>query len=294
MPDGFVFSLKGNRSVTNRKVLADAGESMERFLGSGITELGDHLGPLLWQFAKTKKLGPDDFGGFLSLLPASRDGIELRHAVEVRHDSFVCPEFVDLIARYGVAIVYAEHDVYPEIADITVPFVYARLQKGDDDIPTAYTSEALDQWAGRCGSWAEGSVPDDLPRADPARKPDAHPRDVFVYFIHEGKVQAPQATMTLQQRVARPRPESSRCNVNGEPDGRRLFLRPGDPMPAMSRQEQPVARFQFAGLGLVFYPQSRRPRSGAPPIRRPADRTNHRAHCSARSKRFVRCAHLRA
>ena len=136
IPDGFVFSLKGNRFVTNRKVLAEAGESMERFLGSGITEIGNNLGPLLWQFAKTKKFDPDDFGAFLSLLPDSRDGIALRHAVEVRHDSFVCPEFIDLATSHGVAVVYANHHTYPEIAYVTAPFVYARLQKGKDDIPT--------------------------------------------------------------------------------------------------------------------------------------------------------------
>ena len=202
VPEGFVFSLKGNRFVTNRKVLAEAGESLERFLGSGITELGDHLGPLLWQFAKFKKFDPDDFGAFLSLLPDSRDGIALRHVVEVRHDSFVCPEFVDLVTRHKVGIVYAEHHTYPEIADVTARFVYARLQKGDDDIPTAYSPDALDQWADRCGVWAGGSVPEDLPQADPGRKPDDEPRDVFVYFIHEGKVRAPQAAMALQQRVA--------------------------------------------------------------------------------------------
>ncbi len=201
VPDGFVFSLKGNRFVTNRKVLAEAAESMERFLGSGITELGDHLGPLLWQFAKTKKFDPDDFGAFLSLLPNSRDGIALRHAVEVRHDSFVCPEFIDLVASHGVAVVYADHHTYPEIGDVTAPFVYARLQKGEDDIPTAYQAEALDEWAGCCSDWAAGSVPDRLPLANSAHKPATEPRDVFVYFIHEGKVRAPQAAMALQERV---------------------------------------------------------------------------------------------
>ncbi len=202
VPDGFIFSLKGNRFVTNRKVLAEAGESMERFLGSGITELGDHLGPLLWQFAKTKKFDPDDFGAFLSLLPDSRDGIALRHAIEVRHDSFVCPEFIDLATSHGVAVVYADHHTYPEIADVTAPFVYARLQKGEDDIPTAYKEDALDQWARCCSDWAAGSVTDGLPLANSVHNPATEPRDVFVYFIHEGKVRAPQAAMALQERVA--------------------------------------------------------------------------------------------
>ncbi len=201
-PDDFVFSLKGNRFVTNRKVLAEAGESLERFIGSGIAELGDRLGPILWQFAPTKRFDPDDFGAFLAMLPGSRDGVGLKHAVEVRHDSFSSPDFVALAEKHGVAIVYAEHFTYPEIADVTAPFVYARLQKGQDDIPTAYSDDALDHWAARVRLWAEGGQPDDLPLADGQRKPPNEPRDVFVYFIHEGKIRAPQAAMALQQRVA--------------------------------------------------------------------------------------------
>lgn len=202
-PDGFVFSLKGNRFVTNRKVLAEAGESLERFIASGITELADRLGPLPWQFAPTKKFDPDDFGAFLTMLPASRDGVALKHAVEVRHDSFSTPEFVELAAKHDVAIVYAEHSTYPEIADISASFAYARLQRGQDDIPTAYSAEALDRWAERVRCWAAGGVPDDLPLAHAERKPTAEPRDVFVYFIHEGKIRAPQAAIALQQLVSR-------------------------------------------------------------------------------------------
>src|ERR1700759_140667 len=97
VPDGFVFSVKGSRYVTNRSVLAEAGESIERFLQSGVTEMGDKLGPLLWQFAPFKKFNPDDFGAFLGLLPEKFDGRKLRHVVEVRHDSFKVPEFIELL-----------------------------------------------------------------------------------------------------------------------------------------------------------------------------------------------------
>src|SRR5690606_9180067 len=107
------------RFATNRRVLAEAGESVQRFLDSGVAELGDKLGPILWQFAPTKKFDPDDFEGFLKALPARQDGVALRHALEVRHDSFVSPDFVVLARRYGAAIVYAHHEKYPEIADIT-------------------------------------------------------------------------------------------------------------------------------------------------------------------------------
>ena len=119
VPDGFVFSIKGSRFVTNRRVLSEAGESIERFLGSGVTELGDKLGPLLWQFAPFKKFDPADFGGFLELLPEKFDGHTLRHVVEVRHDSFKAPEFIALLRKYKIAVVYTDHDTYPNIADVT-------------------------------------------------------------------------------------------------------------------------------------------------------------------------------
>ncbi|RVC17097.1 DUF72 domain-containing protein, partial [Mesorhizobium sp. M7A.F.Ca.AU.001.01.1.1] len=118
-PDGFVYSLKGNRFVTNRRVLGEAGESMMRFLGSGVAALGEKLGPILWQFAPTKKFDPDDFEAFLKLLPEKQDGVALRHALEVRNDSFVVPEFAALARKYKAAIVYADHANYPDIADIT-------------------------------------------------------------------------------------------------------------------------------------------------------------------------------
>src|SRR3569833_2165583 len=108
-PDGFVFSVKGARYVTNRSVLAEAGESIERFLKSGVTEMGDKLGPLLWQFAPFKKIDPADFGAFLELLPEKFDGRKLRHVVEVRHDSFKVPEFIALLRKFNIGVVYTDH-----------------------------------------------------------------------------------------------------------------------------------------------------------------------------------------
>jgi uncharacterized protein YecE (DUF72 family) len=202
VPDGFVFSLKAIRFATNRRVLAEAGESVQRFLASGLTELGDRLGPILWQFAPTKKFDADDFGAFLSLLPHTQDGVKLRHAVEVRNGSFVVPEFIALLRGHGVAVVYADHATYPEIADVTGDFVYARLQTGSDDNPDCYTPTGLDAWAGRVKSWAEGRTPADLPRAAPGSEAPVEPRDVFVYFISEGKVRAPFGAMALMKRVS--------------------------------------------------------------------------------------------
>ena len=127
VPEDFVFSLKASRFATNKKVLAEAGESISRFLGQGLTELGEHLGPILWQFMPTKKFDAADFGAFLALLPEKKDGLRLRHVVEVRHPSFRTPEFISLLARYGVAVVCADHADYPMIADVTADFVLSLI-----------------------------------------------------------------------------------------------------------------------------------------------------------------------
>ena len=100
VPDGFVFSVKGPRYVVQKRVLAEAGESLGFFLKSGITELGDRLGPILWQFAPTKKFDAADFAAFLAMLPAKLDGLRLRHAVEVRHPSFATPQFIALLRQH--------------------------------------------------------------------------------------------------------------------------------------------------------------------------------------------------
>jgi len=202
VPDGFVFALKGPRYAVNRRVLKEAGVSIKRFFDSGITELGDKLGPLLWQFAPSKKFDEADFGDFLELLPKTFDGRMLRHVVEVRHDSFKTPAFVALVRKFNVPVVYAEHDTYPAIADITGGFVYARLQKGNEKLKAGYPPKALDQWAKRAQTWARGGEPSDLPRIE-AKHGKAAPRDVFIYFIHEAKLRAPAAAMALIERLAK-------------------------------------------------------------------------------------------
>lgn len=205
VPDGFVFSVKGPRFATNRRVLAEAGDSIKRFLDSGVLELRDRLGPMLWQFAPTKKFDAADFGKFLELLPRQADGRALRHVVEVRHASFSTPEFIALARDFATPVVFTDHVTYPSLADITGDFVYARLQRGQDDIATAYPKKDLDAWAGRLKLWAQGGEPDDLPRVAAAEKPGARPkpapRDVFCYVIHEGKVRAPAAAMALIARL---------------------------------------------------------------------------------------------
>jgi uncharacterized protein YecE (DUF72 family) len=201
VPPGFVFALKGPRFAVNRRVLKDAGDSIKRFLDSGISELGEHLGPLLWQFAPTKKFDPADFGGFLELLPGKFDGRSLRHVIEVRHDSFRTVEFIALLRDFKLPVVFTDHARYPNIADLTGDFVYARLQRGKDTIATAYPPKEIDAWAGRLQDWAQGKTPGDLPRVSPAATAKAAPREVFAYVIHEGKIRAPAAAMALIARL---------------------------------------------------------------------------------------------
>ncbi|WHA39832.1 DUF72 domain-containing protein [Agrobacterium larrymoorei] len=201
VPDGFIFSLKASRFVTNRKVLAEAGESMTKFLTQGLTELGDHLGPILWQFAPTKKFEPDDFAAFLALLPEKQDGLKLQHVVEVRHDSFQVPEFIELLDKHNVAVVCADHHDYPMLPDVTADFVYCRLQKGEDDIETCYPKKNVEAWSERLKTYAAGGVPDDLPLISPDRRTEKKPRDVFSFFITGGKVNAPNGAQLLQSLV---------------------------------------------------------------------------------------------
>jgi uncharacterized protein YecE (DUF72 family) len=199
-PESFVFALKGVRYAVNRRVLAEAGDSIKRFVESGITELGDKLGPLLWQFAPTKKFEEADFGRFLALLPRSFDGRKLRHVIEPRNESFSTPAFIKLAREFGVSIVYTDHIDYVNIADITGDFVYARLQRGKDKVKTGYAPKDLDVWAKHAQTWASGNDIAALPHADKS-KPAAKPRDVFIYFIHEGKVRAPAAALALIERL---------------------------------------------------------------------------------------------
>ncbi len=210
VPPGFVFALKGPRFAVNRRVLKEAGDSIKRFLDSGVTELGEHLGPLLWQFAPTKKFDAADFGGFLELLPDAFERRALRHVIEVRHDSFRTPEFIALLRQFGFPAVYTDHVKYPNIADVTGGFVYARLQRGQDTIPTAYPPREIAAWADRLQVWAQGKTPGDLPCVAPtsqgkaAPKPasrDVFARDVFAYVIHEGKIRAPGGAMALIERI---------------------------------------------------------------------------------------------
>ena len=201
-PENFVFSVKATRFATNRRVLAEAGESIERFFASGIAELGSKLGPIVWQLAPTKKFDAADIDAFLQLLPRRLGTTALRHAIEVRHASFRVPEYVETARRHGVATVFADSDEYPSFADETADFVYGRLMRSESACPTGYEADAIAAWAARARHWSAGGAPDGVPRLLEAPTSKS-PRDVFLFFISGAKERAPAAAVALRAELER-------------------------------------------------------------------------------------------
>jgi uncharacterized protein YecE (DUF72 family) len=199
-PAGFVFALKAPRYATHRRELSGAGPTIERFLGGGVLELQDKLGPINWQLMPTTKFDAADFEAFLKLLPKQAGGRVLRHAVEVRHASFRVPELVDMARHYGVAIVVAGDSEYPQIPDVTAPFVYARIMGTESKEPLGYSPAGLDLWAKRARRWAKGAIPEDLEAAAPGKDKQAD-RDVYLYVISGHKVANPAAAQALIERI---------------------------------------------------------------------------------------------
>lgn len=183
VPEGFVFTAKASRYCVNRKVLAEAGEGIANFVGQGITELGEKLGPILWQFAGTKQFDADDMAAFIALLPAEHDGVKLRHALEPRHESFADPAFFAMCRAAGVAVVHAEAEAYPQFAEQTADFTYARIQTAVEDLAEGYSAADLDRLADQARDWAKGG------------------RDVFLFFISGAKVRNPAAAQALIARL---------------------------------------------------------------------------------------------
>ena len=183
-PEDFVFSLKGPRFVTHRSDLATAGPSIDRFFTTGLLELRDKLGPVLWQFAPRMAFDEAGFAAFLELLPRQLDGRAIRHVVEVRHRSFASPSFAEMLRRHRVAVAMVDDDNYEAFESITGDFVYARLRRCREGEPTGYTSDELAAWAERfCRHSAENE------------------HDCFVYFINGAKIRAPAAAQALLQRL---------------------------------------------------------------------------------------------
>ena len=182
-PEGFVFTLKAPRYVTTRRILAGTGDSVRRFLSSGLEELGPKLGPINWQLPPTRVFDCADLAGFLDLLPDNLDGLPLRHAIEPRHDSFRAPAFAALLADRKIAVVHAADGDYPEIDAPTAPFAYLRLMGTQEDEATGYPSLKLDRWANR------------LRRI-------ARDREVFAFVISGHKPANPAAAEALIRRLA--------------------------------------------------------------------------------------------
>jgi uncharacterized protein YecE (DUF72 family) len=182
-PEGFVFSVKASRYCTNRKLLASAGDAIAHFIDQGLAVLGPRLGPINWQFMATKKFDPDDFAGFLALLPREVKGLPLRHALEIRHPSFKDERFYDLARQHNAAIIFADDETFPAIDEPTADFVYARLMRTEETIETGYDQAALKRWSKQAKTWAKRG-------------------DTFVYVISGAKLRAPAAAQALIAQVA--------------------------------------------------------------------------------------------
>ena len=225
-PDDFVFAVKGSRYITHMLKLRDAEVPLANFLASGLLRLGPKLGPILWQCPPQVKFDADRFRKFLSLLPhTTRQAARLarhhdqrlddrnwllsdvqrplRHAVEIRHESFRTPDFIRLLREYRVALVCADSVEWPLLGDLTSDFVYCRLHGSEELYVSGYDSATLDRWAERIRTWASGGNPEDLDCILPPAKPTSG-RDVFVYFDNDAKVRAPIDALSLAERVKAP------------------------------------------------------------------------------------------
>lgn len=196
-PDGFIFAIKGSRYVTNRRILAEAGEGLRGFLEQGLVELGEKLGPICWQLATTKRFDPDDMEAFLDLLPSGHRGLKLRHAVEVGHESFACRKFVEMTRNRNIAIVWSDHPDRVRIADRTADFAYLRLQGMQSDCATGYPAEELTHVRQLCKKWETGQVPEGLPHVGTQKDSDGRAGDVFAFMINGAKERAPAAAIAL-------------------------------------------------------------------------------------------------
>jgi uncharacterized protein YecE (DUF72 family) len=193
-PEGFVFALKAHRFTTHRRQLAAAGEGVQRFIGSGIAELGDKLGPILWQLMPTTVFNPDDLDLFLRLLPREVRGRPLRHVLDVRHPSFACEPYLELLARHGCTTVYTDSARFPSIPHARSELAYLRLMRSAAECPTGYPPEQITPWVRGAREWvAVGEA-----------------REAFVFFINGAKERAPAAAMEfLRQLRPDPAPDAS-------------------------------------------------------------------------------------
>lgn len=197
-PPRFVFSAKAPKRIMQSRALARVGPQVEDFVG-GIAELGDRLGPIVWQFDSGTRLERAGLTAFVELLPREAGGRALRHVLDVRDPGFVDAAFLALARTHGIATVFTDSPEHPSFADVTADFVYARLMRSRADVGTGYPEDALREWARRAHAWAAGGEPGDLPKIDASVVPASKARDVFIYFISAAKERNPAAAMALQR-----------------------------------------------------------------------------------------------
>ncbi|MDR3529486.1 MAG: DUF72 domain-containing protein [Rhodopila sp.] len=222
VPADFVFAVKAPRYITHILRLRDAQVPLANFIASGLLRLGIHLGPILWQFPPNFRFDPKRIEPFLRMLPHDTGAAAalgrkhdnklcapawldvetrrpMRHAFEIRHESFRCKEFIDLLRAHDVALVCADSVAWPRMMDVTSNFVYCRLHGSEELYASGYDNQALDEWARRIKAWAYGDEPADVERVGGKARP--RKRDVFVFFDNDQKVRAPANAMELIRRL---------------------------------------------------------------------------------------------
>lgn len=224
-PRGFRFAVKGSRFITHMKQLRDVRAPLANFFASGVLRLEEKLGPLLWQFSDRLKFDAQRFATFLELLPRSERAAarlarghdhrvagrvsfhidtdrNVRHALEVRHPSFFCDDFLDLLRSHNAALVFSDAAAdWPYAEDVTADFIYIRLHGAEELYASGYDDPALDEWARRARHWLAGSEPRDARRAGSRRARKRKGRDVYVFFDNDAKVRAPFDALGLADRL---------------------------------------------------------------------------------------------
>ena len=229
-PEGFVFAVKGSRFITHMLKLRGVEAALANFFASGVLALAGKLGPFLWQLPARFAFDAERIGAFLSLLPRDTEAAAelarrhdqrvagraltqtdarrpLRHAIEIRHPSFLDPAFIRLLRRQDVALVFADTVDWPPYAeDVTADFIYLRLRGSEELYASGYDDAALDRWAARTGRWASGRSPNEAKLIDPDTPLRPGARDVYIYFDNDAKVRAPIDARSLRQRLSADRP----------------------------------------------------------------------------------------
>jgi uncharacterized protein YecE (DUF72 family) len=225
-PEDFTFSIKGSRYITHMLRLQNAEGALANFFAQGLLRFGPKLGPILWQLPPNFSFEPERIELFLALLPTTQkqaaelarnhddrlkdrswfqveQDLAVRHALEIRHESFVCEKFIRLLRQYGVGLVVADTVEWPLLMDVTSSFVYCRLHGSEELYASGYEAEALDIWARRVVAWVSGGEVEDGRKASKRNAPKRKRRDVYVYFDNDIKVRAPFDAAQLRERVNR-------------------------------------------------------------------------------------------